>query len=257
MAERADMRALAPLITFVSASGGVGKSTLALMSAWLTAEAGLRCALLEADLQFGDMGYWVGADASVAGLESAPECAPAELVPGLDFYRAPAFPECAEEVSEQVAAFMPLVRTGRDVVFADTGQFWSGLTGELVCASDLVMIVFDCRQTSVMGAVRAQELLARMGVATSRCVCVYNRWSSRARLGKQDVSDALACRSLCCIPDGKDQVEMHICAGDISELIEACNPMVNGVEEMLESSLSRVGCPFEARPLKRKRGIFR
>ena len=67
-----DMRT-APLMTVVSASGGAGKSTIALLCACLAARAGVKTTLLEGDLQFGDYGVWLGLD------EELPEAIRSEL----------------------------------------------------------------------------------------------------------------------------------------------------------------------------------
>ena len=53
------------LLTVVSGSGGAGKSTVATLAALLGARRGLRTALLDADLQFGDLAALMGDAPSV------------------------------------------------------------------------------------------------------------------------------------------------------------------------------------------------
>ena len=53
------------LLTVVSGSGGAGKSTVATLTALLGARRGLRTALLDADLQFGDLAALMGDAPSV------------------------------------------------------------------------------------------------------------------------------------------------------------------------------------------------
>lgn len=50
----------APLVTLVSASGGVGKSTIALIIAHVTATRGIKTALVEGDLRLGTWAFGWG-----------------------------------------------------------------------------------------------------------------------------------------------------------------------------------------------------
>ena len=69
----------APLIKLVSASGGVGKSTIALIAAHLTAARGTKTAIVEGDLQFGDMGFWLGLDVKLSSLAQGEACIPVPI----------------------------------------------------------------------------------------------------------------------------------------------------------------------------------
>lgn len=160
-----DMRT-APLMTVVSASGGAGKSTISLLCACLAARAGVKTTLLEGDLQFGDYGVWLGLDEELPDLSLGAECPPLALADCLDLLKAPCFPEAAEQAGDEVVACLPSIRSTPDLVVADTGQFWNGLTAGLVCSSDLVLLVMDARRASVYGALKALELLGRVGVAS-------------------------------------------------------------------------------------------
>lgn len=236
-----NQNAPAPLMTFVSASGGVGKSALALVSGWLAARAGIDTVLLEADLQFGDMAFWLGLDDELPDLGLGADAAPVMLRDCLSLHKAPCLPEVAEEVSESVVDLVSRVRRGGQLVIADTGQFWSGLTADLVCSSDLVLIVNDQRASSIVGAVKACELLGRIGVPASRCACVYNRWGSRARLSEKDVSLGTGVELVMRVPDGKGEVEMLLSSGNIEELVDSGNAFVRGVDGLLRELMPRLG----------------
>lgn len=236
-----NQNAPAPLVTFVSASGGVGKSALALVSGWLAARAGIDTVLLEADLQFGDMAFWLGLDDELPDLGLGVDAAPVMLRDGLSLYKAPCLPEVAEEVSESVAELVSRVRRGGQLVIADTGQFWSGLTADLVCGSDFVLIVNDQRASSIVGAVKARELLGRIGIPASRCACVYNRWGAHARLNEKDVSRGTGVELVLRVPDGKGEVEMLLSSGNIEELVESGNAFVRGIDQALRELMPRMG----------------
>lgn len=232
---------LAPLVTVVSASGGTGRSTLALLAAHLAAASGIKTTLVEADLQFGDLGFWLGLDDELPTLGEPESCAPIGLGPNLELYKAPLFPEVAEEVADAVAQRVPQMREGRGLVVADTGGFWSGMTASLLLQSDLFLLVVDSRPCSVSGAVKVCELCDRMGVPRARMVVVYNRWSSRDPLTAGEVRRALHASEVLCIPHGKGLVGELLSRGEVEELVGSGNAMVRGVHELLAVILPRLG----------------
>ena len=248
---------VAPQLTFASASGGVGKSTLALTAAWLASAAGVSTALVEADLQFGDMGYWLGLDDDVPSLAAGFECEPLHIADGLALYKAPALPEVAEQVADGVAELVAAMRRTYELVIVDTGQFWSGLTADVVLNASAVVLVADSRPSSVMGLVRAQELCARIGVASSRCTAVYNRYSGKARLSEKEVRAALGSRDVCTVPEGRAVVDSLMSIGAIDELVASGNPMVQGVDGLLMELLPRVGIVYGGALVRRRRAVAR
>ena len=231
----------APLITLVSASGGVGKSTLALVVAHITAAQGIRTALVEGDLQFGDMGFWLGLDVQLSSLAQGTACIPVPISAQLDLFKAPVLPEVAEEISDAVARLVNDIRTNYDLVIADTGQFWSGLTGELLCSSDLVLLVMDQRKSSAYGAIKALELCQRLGIPVARVALVLNRASGIPRSEIERIEDSLGCDELFRLADGKASVEGLVGTGRIEELIESGNAPVPDVEQLLAKLLPRIG----------------
>lgn len=243
-------------MTVVSASGGVGKSAIALMAGWLCARAGVQTLLLEGDLQFGDMGFWLGLDDELPDLGLGAQAAPVEVREGLGLYKAPAFPEVAEEVAEEVVRLVPKLRASSELVIADTGQFWSGLTAELVRASDIVVVVADARPASVVGAVKARELLERVGVPATRCVCAYNRWSSRLKLTAADVAAGVGVQDVLCIPDGRAEVDALLSLGEVDELACVGNAFVRGVDALLSEVLPKMGVLYAGAAPRRRRGLF-
>ena len=247
----------APLVTVVSGSGGVGKTTIALVGAWLASEAGIPTALVEADLQFGDIGYWLGLDDELPNLGAGMACEPVHLTDNLALYKAPSLPEVAESVADDVAHLAQAMRRAYGLVIADTGGFWSGLTADLAVNASLLLNVMDARPSSVMSAVRVQELCARMGVASSRCVAVCNRYSSRSRLSAREVQSVLGADDVLCVGDGRAVVDALLVAGSVEELLDSGNAAVRGLDELLCSVLPRVGCLYGGAAPSPKRGLFR
>lgn len=246
----------APLITLVSASGGVGKSTIALMVAHATAAQGIKTALVEGDLQFGDMGFWLGLDVKLSSLAQGEGCIPVPISAQLDLFKAPVLPEVAEEISESVARLVESARSNYELVIADTGQFWSGLTGELLCSSDLVLLVMDQRRASAYGAIKALELCQRLGIPAARIAFVLNRASGLPRSEVERVEDSLGCEELFRLADGKATVEALVGTGRIEELVEEGAAPVPDVEQLLAKLLPRIGIEFCASERKKTRRFF-
>lgn len=243
----------APLLSFVSGSGGVGKSTLALASAWLASLAGIETALVEADLQFGDYGCWLGLDAGTAGLDSGLSAEPVRLADNLAVYKAPAFPEVAEEVADDVCSLVSNMRRAYGLVICDTGSLWSGLNADLVCNSSLVAVVADSRPASVMSAVRALELCSRIGAASSRCITVYNRYSGKSRLTLKEVGQALGGCHVASVSEGRGIVDSLMSVGAVDDLVASGNPMVTSLDALLCDALPRVGIVYGGAVLRRRR----
>lgn len=247
----------APLISLVSASGGVGKSTIALMLAHACARKVIKTALIEADLQFGDMGFWLGIDVASPSLAQGLDSKPIPISHHLDLYKAPVLPELAEELSESIARLVQRVRRDHALVFADTGQFWSGLTGELLCSSSLVLVIMDQRKASVYGAIKAIELCQRLGIPAARIACVVNRASGMPRSELAKIEETLGCDELFRLADGKALVDSLVSTARIEELVEGESDPMPDVERILEALLPRIGIDFKASITRRSRLFFR
>lgn len=114
------------LLTVVSGSGGAGKSTVATLAALLGARRGLRTALLDADLQFGDLAALMGDAPSVPveevvrtgavpdGLSEAP----------LVLVSAPRALERSEVVAASMGSVVDVLVASFDFVIANTGGGW-------------------------------------------------------------------------------------------------------------------------------------
>ena len=251
-----DDEILAPLISVVAGSGGVGRSLFALLCTQLAAASGIATALIEGDLQFGDIGFWLGLDDELPDLGSPERCTPIELWDDAVLYKAPCFPEVAERVSDDLARSLPSIRAKRELVIADTGAFWSGFTADLLLQSDVFLLVMDHRPSSIVAAVKAQELCSRIGIPLARMVAVYNRWSPKVRISAEEARRALGVEEIFCIPDGHRTVEELLSTGDFMELAHVGDSVVMGVRELLTAVLPRVGRLYADAPIKHRRGLF-
>ncbi len=243
----------APLITFVSASGGVGKSTIALVMAALTARSGIDTALVEGDLQFGDYRLWLGLDSELPGMGDSADTTGVCIEDRLTLCLSPRLPEQSFELEEKAAESVKQARRSHELVICDTSSYWTGFTAELVTSSDIVCLVMDYRPASISSAVRANSLLNRLGVPDIRRVFIYNRWAPRTSVTVNRVQETLNVPEVYVINEGKAVVNELMSCGAYGELLESENSFIHGVNKVLVDVLPRVGHLYVPEPRGRRK----
>lgn len=227
------------LLTVVSGSGGAGKSTVAVLAAHLAARRGLRTALLDGDLQFGDLHELAGPCPSLSIEEAAAD--PAALAALADealvLVSAPRNLERAEVVGglfESVAAQL----TARfDLVIVNTGGSWSDLHAHLLEQSAASVFLVDQRASSVRACRHALDLCLRCGIATGSFLLAVNRCGRHAPFTSIDVSSALHGAHVAELADGGPEVEELLGAGLAPTLAASGNGLCASIEAMLDELL--------------------
>lgn len=251
-------------VAVVSGSGGCGKSTLSAVFCLVAAEAGLRVAALDADLQFGDLDYLLGVqeplrieDAArdpgrlTAATQAAPQDAPVLVA-------APSRLEVSETVAGQIAPMVRALKESFDLVVVNTGAFWSDGHAGVLETADAVAFVMDSRPSSLRATVHAVELCSRLGAATTGFVFAVNRHTRTSLLSGVDVSCALRGAKAVELPDGGRDVDELLGAGYPGELLESRNPFVDAARAFLREMLPprRAELLAAKGPSKRRRRSF-
>ncbi len=261
------------LIPVVSASGGCGKSAVALLAAYLLQAAGFNTLLLDFDLQFGDMAELVGverplridevlkAPAQLSGLKSEGN------VPAL--LAAPVHVDSAEAVVDQAADLIDGLRTRFDIIVANTGAAWAEQHAVLLERASKVLFLVDQRQTSIRTTRRALDLCARCGIAVNPFVFALNGCGKGAPLTSMDVSCALKGAEVRELRDGGSDIEDLLAANAPLELLDCgnalCESLLSVLADMLpaeqaeklhaDDESSSGGLLFRSKkPRRRKRG---
>ena len=238
---REEERAGGFLLTVVSGSGGAGKSTVAAMLAHGAARRGLRCALVDADLQFGDLGEIGAADAHVSldalAEDSAllPEVSAGEVA----LIEAPGRPGLAEVLAESLDRAVQEALGRFDFVVVDTGGSWNEQQVRLLERSAAVVFLIDQRASSVRACRRALDLCLRCGVATSSFVLVLNRCGRHAPFTSIDVSSALQGAPVIELADGGREVEELLGAASAPALFASGNDLCASVDRLLGELLPK------------------
>ncbi len=242
----------AEVLVFLGAGGGVGKSTIALLSALMCAQQGLRTTLIEADVTFGDFQLWLGLKSSVPSVERCVN-GPYAVNDYLGIYKAPSVPRVPTEMTDVVCAALEQAREVSDVVIVDTATTWNELTARLVARADRYLIVMDERPSTAVSAIKAAELALGAGVPSVSGCAVYNRWHNKLQIAPESVQRALGCEAVYTLPNGREEVEFYLSNSAPEELLASGNVLIGGIAHMLEQALEVHGKCF-AKGFGRRRG---
>lgn len=246
----------APVICAVSGSGGCGKSTIIATMAHAASLLGLRAAVLDLDLMFGNLYDLLGADSprdmaaliepSAAGALVEPDVVAASMrvAPGVTLWGPVAAPEQAELMARPVELLLDILRRESDVVFVDTSVFWGDAVAAAVAVSDRCLIVGDAAVSSATSASRVIELAGRVGVPRTRMSAVFNRFGARG--ADEDVAMrfeiACALSSKIRIADGGQDLAALMAFGRADEAVGQTSAFATSVREATREMLVELGC---------------
>ena len=256
LADTASTSHRAPVICAVSGSGGCGKSTIVATMAHAASLLGLRAAVLDLDLMFGNLYDLLGADAphdmatliepSVAGALAEPDVVAASMrvAPGVTLWGPVAAPERAELMARPVELLLDILRRESDVVLIDTSVFWGDAVAAAVAACDRCLVVGDAAVSSATSAARVIELASRVGVPRTRMTAVFNRFGARG--ADEDVAMrfeiACALSSKIRIADGGQDLAALMAFGRADEAVGQTSAFATSVREATREMLVELGC---------------
>ena len=246
----------APVICAISGSGGCGKSTIVATMAHTSSLLGLRAAVLDLDLMFGNLYDLLGVDAprdmaaliepSAAGTLTEPDIVAVSMrvAPGVTLWGPVAAPEQAELMARPVELLLDVLRRESDVVFIDTSVFWGDAVAAAVAASDRCLVVGDAAVSSAASASRVIELAGRVGVPRTRMSAVFNRFGARG--ADEDVAMrfeiACALSSKIRIADGGQDLAALMAFGRADEAVGQTSAFATSVREATREMLVELGC---------------
>lgn len=251
----------APVVAVASGQGGAGKTTLVAAMAACAARAGLRAAVIDVDLMFGDLPSVLGVDA-FRGLEGVDAHAmDGELVegdiescamrvgPGLTLWGPLIEPERAELYGAPVERLITVLRKVADVIFIDTSTYWGDAVAAAVALCDRCLIVGSAGANAGASATRVVGLATRLGVPATRMTSVFNRLGSPGCAEEDalrfEMGASLASRAR--ISFGGQEVSGLIGFGRLDSLMAGGGPFSRDVRDLTARILTELGCSFDCR----------
>lgn len=252
----------APVICALSGRGGCGKSTLIASMSTASARLGLRTAVIDLDLMFGNLFDLLGAETppdmgslvttSAKGYlteNDLLECA-MRVGPGITLWGPVAAPEQAELMAAPIELLIDTLRRESDVIFIDTSSFWGDAVAAAVAASDRCLIVGDHGTSSASSAQRVIELASRVGVPRTCMTSVLNRFGARGCDEEVAMRFELTCAlsSKARVADGGQEAAGLLSFGRVDELVEHDGPFAESIRSLTREMLVELGCPVGTWP---------
>ena len=193
--------------------GGVGKSVVSCnLAAALSRSTDARVAVMDLDLQFGDVAVMLGVENHTPTIESiankgdkirASDIEPvlAKGPSGIDVLVAPPSPELADLVSAGAvrAIVRELART-RDFVVVDAGTHIDERVLDVMEAADHIVIVSALTVTAVKDTKITLKILNSLGVDSGKIALVLNQTRARSPLPREDIEERLGRKALAHLP---------------------------------------------------------
>ncbi len=202
----------ADLIVVFSGKGGVGKSLIATNLAVALAARGDRVALVDLDLQFGDVSVMLHAESHPTAIDSlAPqgEQVDGEFIDevmatgpnGVRALLAPQSPEFADLVNTaNLRAILRELGKGYDHVVVDTPAHLEERNLEAIEMADQIVVVSSFSLTSIKDTKVTLKLLQSLGIPKERLCVVLNQTRAKVSFSRAEVEENLRFRAVAVLP---------------------------------------------------------
>ncbi|PKQ30116.1 MAG: hypothetical protein CVT60_01885 [Actinobacteria bacterium HGW-Actinobacteria-10] len=203
------------VVSVFSTKGGVGKTVLATnLGVALAKVLGLKTALVDLDLQFGDVGIMLGItpERTITDVASSIERLDVDLLrghmttheSGLDVLLAPLRPEDAETVTtNRISRILSLLREMYDVVVIDTAATFDEVVLTAIDRSNAVYAVTMMDVASIKNMRISRQKLTQLGYDNGMMRLVLNRADSKVWLQMQEVERAVGSEIFAKIPSDR------------------------------------------------------
>jgi len=242
----------APILTFCSGRGGVGKTTLVATAAAVAASWGMSVGVLDLDLSCGNLfstfGLARGCDLArlvATGLASPDDIGAigVSACEGVTLWGPCDLPEMAETAMPLTTELVRAVARVADVVFVDTSTTFTDAVAQAAQESDRLILVSDGSRGSSSALARMGGLAVRLGVARTRIARVENRVNPRAKLdlsaGRAEVG--LEAARVLRASEGGDELSDYLASGEVDELVKVGSEFTDSVGTLVAQLLSELG----------------
>ncbi len=246
------------VVTIYSPKGGTGCTTIAVNLALTLHNEDTRVALVDGNLQFGDVAVFVNEQGKNTIVDLAPRAE--ELDPeivedvmlkhsasGVHILAAPSRPEYAERVSgAQFAKVLEYLRQMYAYVIVDTAPLLTDATLAAIDISDLVVLVTTQDIPSIKNCRLFLDLSQTLGIERQRILFVMNRFDKRINITPDRVAENLKQEVVSVIPLDEQTVTKAVNRGVPFVLDSKNQPAARGIFSLAESVRARVAAQESA-----------
>lgn len=263
-------RARAETVLVFSGKGGVGKSVLATNLAVALSKRGAAVAIVDLDLQYGDVGVLLhleGHPTSVESLAQQGEQIEREfldevMATGPEDVRAllaPSSPEFADLVTAaSLRAILRELGRGYDYIIIDSASHLEELVLEVMEVADQILVVTTFNITAVKDTKVTLKLLHSLGIERERIAVVLNQTRARISFPRSDIEKSLRFEMLAHLPF-EARVDDTIDTGKPMVLTEPKSDFakqVNVIVDYLATEEAMTGAPGDRQKGGRRRFGF-
>lgn len=240
------------IVVVYSPKGGTGCTTLAVNLAIVLKTADTRVALVDGNLQFGDVAVFVNEQGKNTVLDLAPraEELDAEIVEevmvkhsatGLHILAAPSRPEYAEKISSgQFSKMLEYLTQLYTYVIVDTAPMLTDLMLATIDVSDIIVLVTTQDIPAIKNSRLFLDLLQNLGVQRDRIMFIMNRFDKRVNITPERVADNLKQEVVLVIPADDATAVKAVNRGVPFVLDNKNQPVARGVFALAENIRTRI-----------------
>lgn len=214
------------VIAFIACKGGSGATFLASNLGYiLAATHGVKVALLDLNLQFGDAALFVSdhvpsntvADvaSNISRLDASfLASSMVQVLPNFGVLAAPETPEQAEEVKpEHIEALLKLAKTQYDYVILDIGRTLNATGVKALDHADMIFPILQETLPFIRDSKRLIHTLQSLGYAKEKIYLILNRYENGGDIRLEDVEAALGMKVFKTIPNSYQAVSASVNQG--------------------------------------------
>jgi pilus assembly protein CpaE len=246
------------VIAVYSPKGGTGCTTIAVNLALTLHNEDTRVALVDGNLQFGDVAVFVNEQGKNTIVDLAPRAD--ELDPeiveevmlkhaasGLHILAAPSRPEYAEKVtSSQFSAVLEYLRQIYSYVVVDCASLLTDVTLAAIDVSDLVVLITTQDIPSIKNCRLFLDLSLTLGIERERVLFAMNRYDKRISITPERVAENLKQEVASIIPLDEATVMKAVNRGIPFVLDSKNQPASRGIFSLAENVRARISAQESA-----------
>ena len=240
------------IVVVYSPKGGTGCTTLAVNLALSLKNADTRVALVDGNLQFGDVAVFVNEQGKNTVLDLAPRAdeLDAEIVEevmvkhsatGLHILAAPNRPEYADKVSStQFSSMLEYLTQLYEYIIVDTAPYLTDLTLATIDISDVIILVTTQDIPAIKNSRLFLDLLNNLGVQRDRVMFVMNRFDKKSNITAERVADNLKQEIALVLPTDEPTAVKAVNRGVPFVLDNKNQPIARGVSALADTLRTKI-----------------